>query len=66
MRVTDLVELLRVSDMTVRRDLVALHREGLLEKFRLMVDTARQVNTLSRPVSYGAPTNDWELLNSRN
>ncbi|HEV2796105.1 MAG TPA: DeoR/GlpR family DNA-binding transcription regulator [Nocardioides sp.] len=31
-RVTDLVELLDVSDMTVRRDLVALHREGLLEK----------------------------------
>ena len=31
-RVTDLVELLGVSDMTVRRDLVALHREGLLEK----------------------------------
>ena len=31
-RVTDLVELLGVSDMTVRRDLVSLHREGLLEK----------------------------------
>ena len=31
-RVTDLVDLLGVSDMTVRRDLVALHREGLLEK----------------------------------
>ena len=31
-RVTDLVELLGVSDMTVRRDLVALHRDGLLEK----------------------------------
>lgn len=31
-RVTDLVELLGVSDMTVRRDLLALHREGLLEK----------------------------------
>ena len=31
-RVTDLVSLLGVSDMTVRRDLVALHREGLLEK----------------------------------
>ena len=28
-RVTDLVELLGVSDMTVRRDLVALHRDGL-------------------------------------
>ena len=31
-RVTDLVDLLQVSDMTVRRDLVSLHREGLLEK----------------------------------
>ena len=31
-RVTDLVDLLGVSDMTVRRDLVSLHREGLLEK----------------------------------
>lgn len=31
-RVTDLVELLGVSDMTVRRDLVTLHRDGLLEK----------------------------------
>src|SRR4051794_5189649 len=31
-RVADLVELLGVSDMTVRRDLVGLHREGLLEK----------------------------------
>jgi DeoR/GlpR family transcriptional regulator of sugar metabolism len=31
-RVTDLVDLLGVSDMTVRRDLVALHRDGLLEK----------------------------------
>ena len=31
-RVSDLVELLGVSDMTVRRDLVGLHREGLLEK----------------------------------
>ena len=31
-RVTDLEELLGVSDMTVRRDLVALHRDGLLEK----------------------------------
>lgn len=31
-RVSDLVELLDVSDMTVRRDLVVLHRQGLLEK----------------------------------
>jgi DeoR/GlpR family transcriptional regulator of sugar metabolism len=31
-RVADLVDLLDVSDMTVRRDLVAMHREGLLEK----------------------------------
>jgi DeoR/GlpR family transcriptional regulator of sugar metabolism len=31
-KVSDLVELLDVSDMTVRRDLVVLQRQGLLEK----------------------------------
>jgi DeoR/GlpR family transcriptional regulator of sugar metabolism len=31
-RVSDLVELLGVSDMTIRRDLQVMHREGLLEK----------------------------------
>lgn len=31
-KVSQLVEQLQVSDMTVRRDLLALHRQGLLEK----------------------------------
>src|SRR4029077_15301888 len=31
-KVSDLVARLEVSDMTVRRDLQALHRQGLLEK----------------------------------
>ena len=48
------------------RDLPDSVRDSLLEKFRLMVDTAREVQALSRPVSYVAPTSDWELLNSRN
>ena len=48
------------------RDLPNSVRDSLLEKFRLMVDTAREVQALSRPVSYTAPTSDWELLNSRN
>lgn len=48
------------------RDLPDSVRDSLLEKFRLMVDTAREVQALSRPVSYAAPTGDWELLNSRN
>ena len=42
-RVTDLVELLGVSDMTVRRDLVALHREGLLENPRRCARRRRAV-----------------------
>ena len=48
------------------RDLPDSVREGLLDKFRLMVDTACEVQTLSHPVAYTGPTNDWELLNSRN
>ena len=31
-RVADLVRLLGVSDMTIRRDLEVLHEQGLLEK----------------------------------
>ncbi len=41
-------------------------QNGLLEKFRLMIDTACDVHTLTQPLHYSAPKNDWELLNSRN
>ena len=48
------------------RELPDSVRDGLLAKFRLMVDTAREVEALSRPATYAAQANDWELLNSRN
>ncbi|MGK2859210.1 MAG: helix-turn-helix domain-containing protein [Thermoanaerobaculia bacterium] len=48
------------------RELPDAVRDGLLDKFRLMVDTARDVQTLSHPVAYSSHGKDWELLNSRN
>ncbi len=48
------------------RELPDAVRDGLLEKFRLMVETAADVHTLSQPLPYAAAKNDWELLNSRN
>lgn len=41
-------------------------RSGLMEKFRLMVETAHDVHTVTQPLPYEAPRDDWELLNSRN
>jgi hypothetical protein len=48
------------------RELPESVRAGLLEKFRLMVETAAQVHALSQPLTYAATKSDWELLNSRN
>jgi DeoR/GlpR family transcriptional regulator of sugar metabolism len=47
-RVADLVRLLGVSDMTVRRDLESLHEQGLLEKVHGGA-TARSGNALFEP-----------------
>lgn len=48
------------------RDLPEPVRNGLLEKFRLMIETASDVHAMTQPLPYEAPRNDWELLNSRN
>lgn len=48
------------------RDLPDTVRNGLLEKFRLMIETACDVHAMSQPIPYESPRNDWELLNSRN
>jgi transcriptional regulator with XRE-family HTH domain len=45
-----------------------VHVQGtLLEKFRLMVDTAAEVNALSgRSTFRSEPVNEWQMLTSRN
>lgn len=48
------------------RELPDSVRDGLLDKFKLMVETASEVHALTKPMPYAAPANDWELLNSRN
>ncbi|MFA6959050.1 MAG: helix-turn-helix transcriptional regulator [Thermoanaerobaculia bacterium] len=48
------------------RDLPEPVRNGLLEKFQLMVETATEVHSMTQPMPYESPRNDWELLNSRN
>jgi hypothetical protein len=48
------------------RDLPEPVRNGLVEKFRLMIETACDVHAMTQPMPYEAPRNDWELLNSRN
>ena len=48
------------------RELPDAVRDGLLEKFRLMVETATEVHAMTKPMPYATQTNDWELLNSRN
>jgi transcriptional regulator with XRE-family HTH domain len=48
------------------RDLPDPVRNGLVEKFRLMVETACEVHTMTQPFPYETPRSDWELLNSRN
>ena len=47
-RVSDLTQQLGVSDMTVRRDLEALARDGLIEKVRRRSGPARNTYQQSR------------------
>jgi transcriptional regulator with XRE-family HTH domain len=48
------------------RELPEPVRDGLLDKFKLMVETACDVQATMQPLPYQAPKSDWELLNSRN
>lgn len=41
-------------------------QEALLSKMQLMVDTADEVQALSRPRPYAGEHQDWQMLNSHN
>ncbi len=49
-RISEIVELLNVTDMTVRRDFIELEEQGVLTKFMAVLEVIRLFNIENIPI----------------